>query len=582
MSNPVPSAVHGNQLTAVEKFVAQLHSVATSEPASIEAANLLELLLTHSSPPTDLRPLQEHLNECAAEPDSPQGQAQQLRRAADHARSLRPVLASALAVELLLLELAIRLDDSPAERLAYLKRRYEGAGFAFPMLDTPVPRFESTSPSGRVLEDIHRHVRALCEKALLASAAARPFDEWICRDIDVCLLALRMNYCTFGCGVGTEPLGSTELIDDFRECGQPLWNALWEARANAGSRQRECKALADPSWHQDAQARVLLCLAPRAAAASRRDLAGVGCAVPVEDDSENVGALTRIVCRTPIPRSADRCDKEEIERHLVLEQPLPLAPMPTVRHLGGSLARLMDEFPWAGDVLDLIYADLIGRSALGCQVLGMQPTLLVGAPGSGKSRLARRIAQELDVPRLDLPLGGTSDSKVLSGTARGWSSGRPSDLATLMASRRSASAIGILDELDKAIDQHREGGGIQAYLLALFEPETATRHTDIFLKVESDFSGAMWLATANRLSSISPPLVSRMRVLRLDQPRFEHFPVIAENVLNEMANRWGVDRQVLPGLGELDVPLNRLCSARQVRVATEVAVTRWSRELRRH
>ena len=50
----------------------------------------------------------------------------------------------------------------------------------------------------------------------------------------------------------------------------------------------------------------------------------------------------------------------------------------------------------------------------------------------GKSRLARRTAEELGLPRLDLALGGTSDSKVLGGTSRGWGSGKPNDLASIV------------------------------------------------------------------------------------------------------------------------------------------------------
>ena len=115
------------------------------------------------------------------------------------------------------------------------------------------------------------------------------------------------------------------------------------------------------------------------------------------------------------------------------------------------------------------------------------------------------------------------------------------------------------------------------------EPETACRHTDIFLKTECDFSGVMWIATANALSSIQVvPLVSRLRVLMLHQPEPHHYPVIAENVLVEIARRWTLDRWALPQLTDLALPFDQLTSARQVRVAAEAAVTEWARALQRH
>jgi hypothetical protein len=271
--------------------------------------------------------------------------------------------------------------------------------------------------------------------------------------------------------------------------------------------------------------------------------------------------LDLVVCRQPIPAAAERADKEEIERHLVLGQPLPLKPMPSARALQDMQSRLAVQFPWARGVLETIFGELVGRSQLGVKALGMPPTLLVGPAGSGKSRMAKQIAVELDLPTLDVPLGGISDSKVLCGTSRGWGSGRPSDLATLMASRKVASIMVLLDEIDKAQDNHRDSGGIQSYLLGLLEPETACRHTDVYLKTECDFSGVLWLATANRLSTISGPLLSRLRVLQVGQPRKEHFTVIAENVIEELAKRWGLDRWVLPAVPELDLPLGQLSTA---------------------
>lgn len=331
--------------------------------------------------------------------------------------------------------------------------------------------------------------------------------------------------------------------------------------------------LADTAWHEVAQSRLLLSIESRIKPAG-----GKG------DDSSTLqkpllasDAPSLVVCRSPILRTTDRYDKDEVDRHLVLEEPLPLSPMPSAAALRVMQRLLVDEFPWAGDVLAIIFGELNGQAALGVRVLGMPPTLLVGLPGSGKSRLARRIADELGVPRLDLPLGGSSDTKVLGGTSRGWASGKPSDLATLMATRRSASAIVLLDELDKAVEYQREGSGLQSYLLALLEPETASRHTDVFLKTSCDYSSVLWLATANPLTPIAAPLLSRMRVLKLDQPEPEHFPIIAENVIAETAQRWSLERWAMPETRELDLPWDRITSARQLRVATEQAVASWAR-----
>jgi hypothetical protein len=66
------------------------------------------------------------------------------------------------------------------------------------------------------------------------------------------------------------------------------------------------------------------------------------------------------------------------------------------------------------------------------------------------------------------------------------------------------------------------------------------------------------------------------------QPLAEHFKVIAEHVLADLAKSWTLEREVLPTLKELELPWDRIASARQVRAATEGAVMRWARHLQRH
>lgn len=53
-------------------------------------------------------------------------------------------------------------------------------------------------------------------------------------------------------------------------------------------------------------------------------------------------------------------------------------------------------------------------------------------------------------------------------------------------------------------------------------------------------------SASNRLSSIQAPLM-------LGQPSANHYPVIAECVLAEMAKRWSLERGILPSVDELEL-----------------------------
>jgi hypothetical protein len=416
-----------------------------------------------------------------------------------------------------------------------------------------------------------RAVRRAIETVLEESArGSTAFADWNDEGRIAALEALWLAYshCEIGTA-GDDILKAAELRVDLRRCGAPLWRKLvdrLDARPDADARLTRADAVRLLS-------RLMLTLDPSGPDVPSSS-AGVEIATPAN--------TWLVVCKQPIPESADKQDKEEIARHRVLETALPVSHMPTAQVLEAARDSLLAEFPWAVAAIGVILDDLLGRAKLGVRELTLPATLLVGLPGAGKSRLARRIAEVLELARLDVSLAGTSDTKVIGGTSRGWASGRPSDLACLLARRRTASALVLLDEIDKANDSHREGGGICAYLLALLEPETASRHYDSFLKTECNFSKVSWLCTANTLSGITKPLQSRLRILVVPQPQMEHFSAVSNGVIAELEKRWQLPVGTLPSAHDLAIDWSRLASARQVRVATEASIGHWARSMVKH
>ena len=413
---------------------------------------------------------------------------------------------------------------------------------------------------------VQRAVAVLLEES---TAGTSSFAAWSAEECSAGLEALWLAY-TY-CEVGTACSGKmtrTTLRKDFEHFGKSLWSLLDAAcvasAASTGSPEQTDRASAFGRLSLWLQASGEMSAFNRATVTGSAD------------------RPTHVVCRTAIPDSTEKYDMQEIARHRVLQEPLAIAEMPSVRDLEASSKMLIAEFPWASSAIDMLFEDLVGRANLGVRGLTFPATLLVGQPGAGKSRLARRIAEELDLPRLDVSLSGSSDTKLLGGTSRGWAGGRPSDLASLMARRQSASAIVLLDEIDKARDGHREGGGIAAYLLPLLEPETACRHYDNFLKTECDFSMVSWICTANRLTSIAKPLQTRLQIVLVPQPRREDLPVVCAGVIADLEQRWHVPSGTLPSLTQLQIDLRQIASARQARFATEAAVSVWARSVVRH
>lgn len=526
----------------------------------------------------------------------PKVAAEQMRRVANYALCDCNHATSGQVLEVALHTLSLRFDDRPSARMLCVDLGMMAAGMSVIGIDDIVPVWSSHLPivglmsPGPVYGWIGAHVARVCSRAFDQTGCDDAFKDWSSTDFECAFLALRMLYCVFGRSMDGSNSEPSDLIVDFDLHGLVLWDALQRKLKDRPQRSASSLSLRDPTWHATARHVVRQAIGsgiertpqPQAPSVVVDRVSSLASRLPNLRVTAPIAGPSLVVCRTPIVDGTERCDKEEIARHKILETPLPLVVMPHFENLLEMHRALVKEFPWGGDVLSAIFGDLVGRAKLGIQVFGFPPTLLVGAPGSGKSRLARRLADSFGLPRMDLSVGGVSDSKVLSGTSRGWGSAKPSDLATLMALRRTASALVLLDELDKAEDGDRVGVGLQSYLLGFLEPETAGRLMDSFLKTECDFSGVMWIGTANELSAVHLPLLSRLRVLPLRQPSVGHFGVIAENVLTDIAKSWTLDRQVLPALTELTLPWDRLGSARQVRQTVETAVMDWARDLRRH
>lgn len=121
-------------------------------------------------------------------------------------------------------------------------------------------------------------------------------------------------------------------------------------------------------------------------------------------------------------------------------RPLPL---PATPDLAAVRASLVADFPYAIQVIDQLLKGLVGRPHV-----RFRPTILVGPPGCGKSRFARRLAEELGVSHELIPCGGMSDG-ALGGTPRQWPSGEPSLPILTVRRHECAGSIIILDEIEK-------------------------------------------------------------------------------------------------------------------------------------
>lgn len=281
-----------------------------------------------------------------------------------------------------------------------------------------------------------------------------------------------------------------------------------------------------------------------------------------------------VVITEEIPKGTSSEDKETISRYSALGSPQPIAQMPSATWLIERENRLLEEFPWAGRVVRGIFQDLIARSYCGVKAVGIRPILILGAPGVGKTRLARRVAEELGMPFLPLSLADADDSRMILGTARGWSTGQPSPLLDVLLRHKTGSALVLLDEIEKSTSRTQNSPPASSVLLGLLEPESVCRWVDSFLQAKCDLSRLVFIATANSLVGISQPLLSRLVILEIERPTAQQLLQAVPHVVKDLAREWGVEDGLFPEVNAVDlggVPKNM----RELRLLVQDYVRDW-------
>lgn len=193
----------------------------------------------------------------------------------------------------------------------------------------------------------------------------------------------------------------------------------------------------------------------------------------------------------------------------------PLAPVPA--DFAERCQLLTDEFPHFQSIIE---EKILPELAIGNFAgTGLKlPTLCIqGDPGVGKTYFVSRISEVFGLPFTRINLEGAQGNFSIVGLDKSYSSHNPGEILRFLSRRTEnyyANGIIAFEEIDKAGGDSRYS--VENSLIQILEENTARTFRDMSIpELQIDITSLNFVFTANNLTTVSPPVLSRLQPVEL-------------------------------------------------------------------